>query len=149
MTVTAANRAAVISYVREQKIDKPDAGDIAKKLGLSKAAVAEALTGFDPKAATGPDPALTGGSPAGVAPNPSQAFEALVPQDGGVHVDKYADIADAFKDLGKDTQKNELKFVESKGQFGLAKYLKDTTHSGSFWDSLGSAIGESLFGGNR
>src|SRR4051812_29459048 len=117
MPVTPANKSAVLNYVREKSIDVPTGGrvdpgskqvkDIAKGLGLSREAVTEALTGFDPHAPVDHS-SLSG--------NPKANFESLVPVDGGVHVDKYNEIADAFKDLAKDSQKSEIKYVESKNQ---------------------------------
>ena len=151
MSVTAANKTAVLNYVREKSINIPAGGridegskevkDIAKGLGMSRTAVAEALSGFDPSAPVDHS-SITG--------TPKENFEALVPKDGSIHTEKYNEIADAFKDLGKDNQKAEIKWVESKNQPGLAQYLKDVTHSDNgFLSSLGNAIGEALFGGHR
>src|SRR5450432_35456 len=133
MAVTAANKAAVLNYVRDNNVPLPtkngavDTGSkqvkqLADQLGLSKDAVAEALTGYQP-----PQAQLGGGkwSPTGGKGEVARkTFEAADPAGADIDVKTYQQIGDAFKDLSKDSRKAELKWVEGKGQFGLEKYLK-------------------------
>jgi hypothetical protein len=153
--VTAANRSAIQNFVRANNVPLPTSNgrvdvnskqvqQLADDMGMSQGAVKEALSGFTPA-----QPQTTGGGwcPMGQKGTVGkQAFESVDTAGRNVDVHTYEALFDTFKDLSKDQQKAELKWVDSQGQYGLHDYLQERAGLlpwyKSLLDSAGSAIGE-------
>jgi hypothetical protein len=155
--ITAANRTAVQNYVRANNVPLPTSNgtvdvnskqvkQLADFMGMSQNAVKEALTGFTP-----PQPQTTGGSwcPTGQKGTVGkQAFESVDTAGRNVDVHTYEALFDTFKDLSKDQQKAELKWMDGQGQFGLHDYLQERAGLLPWYKSLfndaGNAAGEAF-----